>query len=92
MAFDYMARCGVDVAVVEVGMGGRLDSINITSPDLCVIANISLDHTQFLGSTLPEIAGEKAGIIKPGVPVVVGEAEGDVRRVFADKAAAEVLR
>ena len=89
MAFDYMARCGVDVAVVEVGMGGRLDSTNIISPDLCVITNISLDHTQFLGSTLPEIAGEKAGIIKPGVPVVVGEAEGDVRRVFADKAAAE---
>ncbi len=89
MAFDYMARCGVDVAVIEVGMGGRLDSTNIISPDLSVITNISFDHTQFLGTTLPEIAGEKAGIIKPGVPVVVGEAEGDVRRVFADKAEAE---
>jgi dihydrofolate synthase/folylpolyglutamate synthase len=88
MAFDYMARCNVDVAVVEVGMGGRLDSTNIITPDLCVITNISLDHTQFLGNTLPEIAGEKAGIIKSGVPVVIGEAEGDVRRVFADKAAA----
>ena len=87
MAFDYMARRDVDVAVVEVGMGGRLDSTNIISPDLCVITNISLDHTQFLGTTLPEIAAEKAGIIKPGVPVVIGEAEGDVRRVFADKAA-----
>lgn len=88
MAFDYMARCGVDVAVIEVGMGGRLDSTNIISPDLCVITNISLDHTQFLGNTLPEIAAEKAGIIKRGVPVVIGEAEGEVRRVFADKAAA----
>nr|WP_295728698.1 folylpolyglutamate synthase/dihydrofolate synthase family protein [uncultured Muribaculum sp.] len=87
MAFDYMARRDVDVAVVEVGMGGRLDSTNIISPDLCVITNISLDHTQFLGSTLPEIAAEKAGIIKPDVPVVVGEAEGDVRRMFAEKAA-----
>ncbi len=88
MAFDYMARNGVDVAVIEVGMGGRLDSTNIISPDLCVITNISFDHTQFLGDTLPAIAGEKAGIIKSGVPVVIGEAEGDVRRVFAEKAAA----
>ena len=88
MAFDYMARKGVDVAVIEVGMGGRLDSTNIISPDLCVITNISFDHTQFLGDTLPAIAGEKAGIIKSGVPVVIGEAKGDVRMVFAEKAAA----
>ena len=89
MALRYFADCGVDAAVIEVGLGGRLDSTNIITPELTVVTNISLDHTQFLGSTLPEIAGEKAGIIKPGVPVVVGEAEGDVRRVFADKAAAE---
>ena len=72
-----------------MGLGGRLDSTNIISPDLCVITNISFDHTQFLGDTLPQIAIEKAGIIKPGVPVVIGESDGDVRRVFAEKAAAE---
>lgn len=87
MAFDYMARSGVDVAVIETGLGGRLDSTNILAPDLCIITNISLDHTQLLGDTLPAIASEKAGIIKSGVPVVIGEAEGDVRRVFADRAA-----
>ncbi len=87
MAFKYFADCDVDVAVVEVGLGGRLDCTNIVSPDLCVITNISLDHTALLGHTEPEIAREKAGIIKPGVPVVIGRAEGDVRRVFADTAA-----
>lgn len=86
MAFDYFARQGVDVAVVEVGMGGRLDSTNIITPVLSVITNISKDHTQFLGNTLPLIAAEKSGIIKPGVPVVIGEAEGEVRRVFAGAA------
>lgn len=83
MAFCYFAAEQVDVAVIEVGLGGRLDSTNIITPELCVITNISLDHTQFLGATLPLIAREKAGIMKPGVPCVVGEAgEADVREVF----------
>lgn len=89
MAFEYFASCGVDVAVIEVGMGGRLDSTNIITPDMCVITNISFDHTAFLGDTLAAIAAEKAGIIKPSIPVVIGEAQGEVRRVFADKALAE---
>ncbi len=75
MAFDYFRSEGVDWAVVETGMGGRLDSTNIITPRLSVITNISLDHTQFLGDTVEMIAAEKAGIIKSGVPVVVGEAE-----------------
>ncbi|MBQ7691401.1 MAG: bifunctional folylpolyglutamate synthase/dihydrofolate synthase [Muribaculaceae bacterium] len=87
LAMDYFARQRVDVAIFEVGMGGRLDSTNIITPMLCIITNISLDHTEFLGDTLEQIAAEKAGIIKPGVPVVVGEAEGGVRRVFERKAA-----
>ncbi len=86
MAFDWFAEEKVDYAVIEVGMGGRLDSTNIISPVGCVITNISKDHTQFLGTTLPEIASEKAGIIKHGIPVVIGEAEGEVRRVFEEKA------
>ena len=86
MAFDWFARAQVDYAVIEVGMGGRLDSTNIITPVGCVITNISKDHTQFLGDTLEKIAGEKAGIIKTGIPVVIGEAEGGVRKVFADKA------
>lgn len=87
MAFEWFAREGVDYAVVEVGMGGRLDSTNVITPLLSVITNISFDHTQFLGSTLEAIAAEKAGIIKEGVPVVVGEAEGAVREVFEARAA-----
>ncbi|MDE7159303.1 MAG: bifunctional folylpolyglutamate synthase/dihydrofolate synthase [Muribaculaceae bacterium] len=87
MAFDHFASEQVDFGVIEVGMGGRLDSTNIISPIATVITNISKDHTQFLGSTLPEIAREKAGIMKAGVPVVIGEAEGDVREVFTDKGA-----
>lgn len=86
MAFDWFARRDVDVAVIEVGLGGRLDSTNIITPMLSVITNISLDHTSLLGNTPAEIAGEKAGIIKPGVPVVIGESEGDVRACFARKA------
>lgn len=82
MAFDYFRRCGVDVAVVEVGLGGRLDSTNIISPDLSVITNIGFDHTMFLGDTLSAIAGEKAGIIKPGTPVVVGERHPETQPVF----------
>lgn len=82
MAFQYFADQKVDVAVIEVGLGGRLDSTNIITPDLCVITNISFDHTQFLGDTLEKIASEKAGIIKKGVPVVIGEALPETRPVF----------
>ena len=87
LAFDYFATQQVDVAVVEVGMGGRLDSTNVITPDLSIITNIGFDHTQFLGNTLPLIAGEKAGIIKPGVPVVIGESHPETRPVFEKKAA-----
>lgn len=86
MAFCWFESQKVDYAVIEVGMGGRLDSTNVISPLLSIITNISFDHTQFLGDTLEKIASEKAGIIKPGIPVVIGEAEGEVRRVFLDKA------
>lgn len=86
MAFDWFARRGVDYAVIEVGLGGRLDSTNIITPLLSVITNISFDHTAQLGDTLPAIASEKAGIIKPDVPCVVGESAGDVRAVFGEKA------
>ena len=86
LAFKYFEDEHVDVAVVEVGLGGRLDCTNIVTPKLSVITNISLDHTQFLGSTLSEIAYEKAGIIKPGVPVIVGEDLPETRQVFLDKA------
>ena len=88
MAFDHFARRRVDVAVVEVGLGGRLDSTNVITPALSVITNISFDHMDMLGNTLPLIAGEKAGIIKPGVPVVVGERGGETDPVFEQKAAA----
>ncbi len=82
MAFDYFAREKVDIAVVEVGMGGRLDSTNVIKPLLSVITNIGLDHTQFLGDTLEKIAAEKAGIIKEGVPVVIGETQPETAPVF----------
>ena len=82
MAFDYFAQEKVDIAVVEVGMGGRLDSTNVILPELSVITNIGLDHTQFLGDTLEKIAVEKAGIIKDGVPVVVGETQPETEPVF----------
>ena len=86
MAFRYFADEAVDVAVIEVGMGGRLDCTNIIRPDLCLITNISPDHTQFLGHTLAQIAAEKAGIIKPGIPVVIGETTPETRPVFLHKA------
>lgn len=86
MAFRYFAEEKVDVAVVEVGLGGRLDCTNIIRPDLCIITNISLDHVQFLGDTLEKIADEKAGIIKPGIPVVIGETTPETRPVFQKKA------
>ena len=76
----------VDIAVVEVGMGGRLDSTNVINPLISVITNIGFDHTQFLGTTLPAIAGEKAGIIKPGVPVVIGQTHPETQPVFRRKA------
>lgn len=87
MAFHYFARQAVDVAVIEVGLGGRLDCTNIIHPDVCVITNISFDHIQFLGNTLAKIAGEKAGIIKPDTPVVIGETTSETKPVFAEKAA-----
>lgn len=86
MAFNWFAKEKVDYAVIEVGMGGRLDSTNIITPILSVITNISHDHNQFLGSTLKEIAGEKAGIIKPGIPVVIGETQQESKPVFIKKA------
>lgn len=86
MAFKYFADQNVDIAVIEVGLGGRLDCTNIISPILSVITNISLDHTQFLGNTLESIAKEKAGIIKEGVPVVIGETLPETKPVFMAKA------
>lgn len=87
MAFDYFSNEQVDIAIVEVGMGGRLDSTNLITPELSVITNIGLDHVQFLGDTLEKIAAEKAGIIKEGVPVVIGETQMETHQVFEDKAA-----
>ncbi len=88
LAFKFFAEEKVDVAVIEVGLGGRLDCTNIISPLLSVITNISLDHTQFLGDTLEKIAVEKAGIIKPAIPVVVGQVLPETRPVFVKKAEA----
>lgn len=89
LAFKYFADKGVDVAVIEVGLGGRLDCTNIIKPCLSIITNISLDHTHFLGNTLDKIAYEKAGIIKFQVPVVIGEATAETRPVFQQKAITE---
>ena len=86
LAFLYFSEQKVDVAVVEVGLGGRLDCTNIVNPILSVITNVSLDHTQFLGDNLESIASEKAGIIKPAIPVVVGESNSQTRSVFEEKA------
>lgn len=86
LAFDYFAKEKVDIAVIEVGMGGRLDATNIITPLVCVITNIGLDHTQFLGNTLEAIACEKAGIIKPNIPVVIGEYTPETKPVFLAKA------
>ncbi|WP_026776842.1 folylpolyglutamate synthase/dihydrofolate synthase family protein [Polaribacter sp. Hel_I_88] len=86
LAFDYFADEKVDIAIIEVGLGGRLDSTNIITPAVSVITNIGLDHTQFLGETLPEIAFEKAGIIKKNVPVIIGEKQEEVVAVFQKKA------
>ena len=86
MAFKYFEEQRVDIAVIEVGLGGRLDCTNIITPILSVITNISFDHTQFLGHTLAAIAAEKAGIIKVGVPVIVGETNAETKPVFLAKA------
>lgn len=87
MAFDYFRSMEVDVAVIEVGLGGRLDSTNIITPEVSVITNISFDHMALLGNTLPLIAAEKAGIIKPLIPVVVGETAPETKDVFKEVAA-----
>ena len=86
LAFDYFAKQQVDIAVVEVGLGGRLDSTNIITPLLSVITNIGFDHTEFLGNTLADIAREKAGIIKPNVPCVIGETDPETAPVFIEAA------
>jgi dihydrofolate synthase/folylpolyglutamate synthase len=89
LAFDVFAKEQVDVAIVEVGLGGRLDSTNVITPLLSIITNIGWDHMNILGDTLQLIAGEKAGIIKPGIPVVIGEHQEEVADIFTDKAALE---
>ena len=86
MAFSYFEKEKVDIAVVEVGLGGRLDSTNIIAPEVSVITNIGLDHTQFLGDTLQEIAKEKAGIIKKNTPIVIGETQEEIQSIFRQKA------
>ncbi|KJJ37771.1 bifunctional folylpolyglutamate synthase/dihydrofolate synthase [Aequorivita vladivostokensis] len=84
LAFEYFRSENVDIAIVEVGMGGRLDSTNIIAPEVSVITNIGLDHTQFLGDTLEKVAVEKAGIIKDRVPVIIGETSPETKRVFEE--------
>lgn len=86
MAFEYFVEEKVDIAIVETGMGGRLDSTNLIQPELSIITNIGFDHTQFLGDTLEKIAIEKAGIIKPKTPVVIGETQAETTNVFEQKA------
>lgn len=88
LAFDYFAKEKVDIAIIEVGLGGRLDATNIITPLVSVITNIGIDHTQFLGNTLEAIAGEKAGIIKHNIPVVIGEYTTETQPVFLAKAKA----
>lgn len=86
LAFDYFANSNIDIAVVEVGLGGRLDSTNVITPELSIITNISFDHTALLGNTLEKIAIEKAGIIKKEIPVVIGETHPETKTVFETKA------
>jgi len=86
MAFWYFEQQGVDYAILETGMGGRLDSTNVVTPELSVITNIGKDHQQFLGDTLEKIAGEKAGIIKENIPVIIGETQEETKLVFTQKA------
>src|SRR5512147_259584 len=89
VAFSYFAEEGVDIAVIEVGMGGRLDSTNVITPLVSIITNIDIEHTEFLGGTVEQIAGEKAGIIKPGVPVVTGVVQPEAKGVIEREAAAK---
>ena len=84
LAFDYFSKNKVDIAIIEVGMGGRLDSTNIINPILSIITNISLDHTRFLGSNISDIAKEKAGIIKDNIPVVIGQTQQEISPIFTD--------
>jgi dihydrofolate synthase/folylpolyglutamate synthase len=86
LAFHYFAKNKVDIAIIETGLGGRLDSTNVIQPEVSVITNIGIDHVQFLGGTLSKIAFEKAGIIKHNIPVVIGETQDEVEQVFIDKA------
>ncbi len=87
MAFAYFSERKVDIAIIETGLGGRLDSTNVLEPEVSLITNIGMDHMDLLGDTLEKIAGEKAGIIKPGVPVVIGEHQEEIHHVFENKAA-----
>ncbi len=89
LAFDYFHKQKVDIAIIETGLGGRLDSTNVITPLLSVITNISYDHMNLLGNTLPLIANEKAGIIKQNIPVVIGETNTETDKVFLQKAASE---
>jgi dihydrofolate synthase/folylpolyglutamate synthase len=94
LAFEYFAKQKVDIAIIEVGLGGRLDSTNIIIPEVSVITNIGLDHIQFLGNSLVAIAREKGGIIKPNIPVVIGETHNETKEVFtkiADKNSAKII-
>ena len=84
MAFTIFANQKCDIAIIETGLGGRLDSTNVIEPEVSVITNIGIDHTNFLGTTLKEIAGEKAGIIKPNTPVVIGEYQSETYNIFAN--------
>jgi len=84
LASNYFAEQKVEIAIIETGMGGRLDSTNVVKPILCCITNIDFDHTQFLGTTLHAIATEKAGIIKPGIPIIIGESNEETAKVFVD--------
>lgn len=86
LVFHYFAKQKVDIAIIETGLGGRLDSTNIVTPEVAVITNISMDHTQFLGDTLAKIAAEKAGIIKSTIPVIIGETQPEIKHVFIEKA------
>ncbi|MBE7441230.1 MAG: bifunctional folylpolyglutamate synthase/dihydrofolate synthase [Flavobacteriales bacterium] len=86
LAFDYFSKKQVDIAVIETGLGGRLDSTNVITPLVSVITNIGKDHTQFLGETLAKIASEKAGIIKKNIPIVIGETQQETQQIFTDKA------
>src|SRR5688500_6965437 len=86
LAFSWLVEQRVDIAVIETGLGGRLDSTNVLSPEVAVVTSIAEDHTELLGSTLPQIAGEKAGIFKRGVPAVIGEPGGEIQHVLVSHA------